>query len=59
MIKSKCLYDQVKLVWVPVHQGIRGNEKADKCAVRGLSLEKATACNDVLTSLVVVANKTD
>ena len=70
VIKSKCVddcirsltligYHQVKLVWVPGHQGIRGNEKADECAVRGSSLDEATACNDVMTPPVVVANKID
>ena len=70
MIQSKCvddfirsftfiIYHQIKLVWVPGHQGIRGNEKADECAVRGSSLVEATACNDVMTPPVVVANKID
>ena len=47
------------MVWVPGHQGITGNEKADECAVRGLSLDEATACNDFMTPPVVVANKID
>ena len=61
MIQSLTLigYYQVKLVWVPGHQGIRGNEKTDECAVRGSSLDEATARNDVMTPPVVVANKID
>ena len=67
VIKSTCVddcikslthisYHQVKLVWVPEHQDIRGNEKTDEHAVRGSSLDEATLCNDVLTPLLVVAN---
>ena len=46
VIKSKCVddciksltvisYHQVKFIWVPEHQGIRDNEKADECAECG------------------------
>ena len=31
----------------------------DECAVRASSLDEAKACNDVLTSLVVLVNKID
>ena len=47
----------MKLIWVLGHQGIRGNEEADECAVRGSSLYKAAASNYVLTPLVIVDNK--
>ena len=47
----------MKLVWVAGHQVIKVNEKADEFVVRELSLVEATACNNVLTPLVVVANK--
>ena len=46
-------YHQVELIWVPEHHGIRGNEKANECAVRG-SLDEATTCNDILTPLSIV-----
>lgn len=50
-----CLDDciQVELIWVPGLQSIRGNEKADECAVGGSFLDKTMACNDILTPLVV------
>ena len=32
------LGDSVSIQWVPSHEGVEGNEQADKCAVRGAEL---------------------
>lgn len=42
-----------------ITQYIEGNEKFDECAVSRLSLDENMLHNEVLTSLVFVANKID
>lgn len=47
------------MIWVPEHYDIESNEKADKYTAFGSFLDETMTCKDVLTPLVVVANKID
>lgn len=58
MIRSIKHY-QGELLWILGHQSIKGNEKADDGVVSGLSFGETIVYNDIQTSFVAVANKTD
>lgn len=49
--------NETELIWIPKNHYIKVNENIEGCAVIITSLDEIVACNDVLTSMNVLANK--